>query len=78
MLMFEISITMPSGSFLNCESSEIISIEKKPPKVCRLIQFAKETNSEFKVNILEMTPKGKTVKVLPLLSSKTYRELGVI
>ena len=77
MLMFEVNITRKSpNSFL--ETVQVITRETKPPRVCRLLQFAKETNSEFEVNILETIPGQTSVKVLPLLSSKIYRELGVL
>lgn len=76
MLIFEVSITRKPTPFLAVQ--KIVSRETKPPRVCRLLQYAKATNSDFEVKILE-TIKGKeTVKVLPFLSSRTYRELGII
>lgn len=77
MLMYEVSITKNNpGSFL--EPTQIVSYEKKLPKVCRLLQYARETNSDFEVNAIEIHPEDNIAKSLLLLSSETYRELGIL
>lgn len=76
MLVYEINITHKSTSFL--VPKQIVTQVKELPKVCRLLQFARVTGADFEVNILEKKQGSDMVSVLPLLSSKTYRELDIL
>lgn len=71
MLMFETKIGT-QASFL------VVDRTKKPPKVCRLLQFARVTGCDFEVNIIETHPDNDKASILPLLSSKTYERLGLL
>lgn len=74
--MYEINITHKPASFLL--PMQIVDRTKNLPKVCRLLQFARATGADFEVNILEYKKGSDKMSVLPLLSSKTYREMGIL